>query len=46
MRAILKRQVWMVEGTKADGAIIVVVSIFMVMKCTPRDGEKKAKEED
>ena len=36
----------MVEDTKADGAIIVAVSIFMVMKCTPQNGESKTNEED
>jgi hypothetical protein len=36
----------MVENTKADGAIIVVVSIFVVMKCTPQNGERKTNEED
>jgi hypothetical protein len=36
----------MVQDTKADGAIIVAVSIFMVMKRTPQNEERKTNEEN
>jgi hypothetical protein len=36
----------MVQDTKADGAIIVAVSIFMVMKRTPQNGERKTNEKN
>jgi hypothetical protein len=36
----------MLEDAKADGTIVVGVSILMVMKCTPQNGERKTKEED
>jgi hypothetical protein len=36
----------MVQDTKADGAIIVAVSIFMVMKSTPQNEERKTNEEN
>jgi hypothetical protein len=36
----------MLEDTKADGAIIMGVSIFMVMKRTPQNGERKTDEEN
>jgi hypothetical protein len=36
----------MLEDTKADGAIIVAVSIFVVMKRTPQNGERKTNEEN
>jgi hypothetical protein len=36
----------MVEDTKANGAIIVTVSIIMVMKRTPQNGERKTDEEN
>jgi len=31
----------MVKDTGTDRTIIVALSIFMVMKCTPQNGERK-----
>jgi hypothetical protein len=36
----------MVEDAKADRTIVVGLSIFMVMKCTPQNEERKTNKED
>jgi hypothetical protein len=36
----------MVEHAKADGTIVVALSIVVVMKCTPENEERKTNEED
>jgi len=40
----MNRQIRMMERARADGAIIVVATIFMVVKCTPENGESKTKD--
>ncbi len=46
MRKILKTQIRMVCDAKADRTIIVGLSIIVVMKCTPQNGDRKTNEED
>jgi hypothetical protein len=36
----------MVGDTKADRTIVVGLSIIVVMKCTPQNGDRKANKED
>jgi hypothetical protein len=46
LREIMIEKFRMVQTTKANRAVIVVVPTFMVVKCTHHDGERKTKEEN